>query len=222
MATNTSVSLVTNISIWDLGMSGWSLNLSGWSVSKDGSEIILIGKATPFAMIVSEPIATDIFSQGVTSGQSLHRRRRGKTNFDWRFHTSCDHFKIVTPRGLALPVCRYLSLVNQHHIILMPDTQWGVHPIDGVREIQLTSPVMNIMIEDAETLKYLGSDGLWTKNAVEGKDFMGVSSAFTVAKNEPIHKFNIVGYISKTKQFINMNHGNGKGPVKGHTNSATA
>jgi hypothetical protein len=37
---------------------------------------------------------------------------------------------------------------------------------------------MNITLEDAETLRYPGSDGLRTKNAVEDKRFMGVSSAF--------------------------------------------
>jgi hypothetical protein len=83
----------------------------------------------------------------------------------------------------------------------------------AVGENLLTFPSMNIMIEDAETLKYLDSNGLWTKNAVEGKHFMGISSAFTAAENEPIHKFNIVGYFSETKQFVNMDHGSGKGSV---------
>jgi hypothetical protein len=67
MVSNTSVSLVTSISIWDLAISGWSVNHSGWSVSMDGKEAILIGEATPFVMIVSEPIAMDMFSQGMTS-----------------------------------------------------------------------------------------------------------------------------------------------------------
>ncbi len=70
---------------------------------------------------------------------------------------------------------------------------------------------MNIMIEDAETLKYLDSNGLWTKNALEGKRFAGTNDAMISAKKELIGKFNIVCYIAETKQFINMNHGRGKG-----------
>ena len=73
--------------------------------------------------------------------------------------------------------------------------------------------VMNILIEDAETLEYLTSNGQWTKNAVEGKTFTATALAFEVAKKEPIHKFNIVCYIPQTKQFINMDHGRGKGPT---------
>ena len=72
---------------------------------------------------------------------------------------------------------------------------------------------MNILIEDAETLKYLAKDGLWTKNAIEGKSFGATEAAFDVAKKEPINKFNIVFYITQTEQFINMDHGRGKGSV---------
>ncbi len=71
---------------------------------------------------------------------------------------------------------------------------------------------MNILIEDAETLEYLDSNGLWTKNAAEGKPFGTRQVAFEAAKKEPIQKFNIVCYISQTKQFINLDHGRGKGP----------
>jgi hypothetical protein len=74
-------------------------------------------------------------------------------------------------------------------------------------------PFMNILIEDAETLEYLAKDGLWTKNAAEGKKFEATEAAFDVAKKEPIHKFNIVFYITQTEQFINMDHGRGKGIV---------
>lgn len=71
---------------------------------------------------------------------------------------------------------------------------------------------MNILIEDAETLEYLTSDGQWTKNVADGKTFRATETAFEVAKREPIRKFNIVCYISQTRQFINMDHGRGKGP----------
>jgi hypothetical protein len=70
---------------------------------------------------------------------------------------------------------------------------------------------MNILIEDAETLQYLTSNSQWTKNASEGKDFGATEAAFQVAKKEPIGRFNIVFYIPQTRQFINMDHGRGKG-----------
>jgi hypothetical protein len=70
---------------------------------------------------------------------------------------------------------------------------------------------MTILIEDAEKLEYLTSNSQWTKNAAEGKNFGATGSAFAVAKKELIGKFNIVGYTAETRQFINMNHGKGKG-----------
>jgi hypothetical protein len=70
---------------------------------------------------------------------------------------------------------------------------------------------MNILIEDAETLEYLTSSGRWTKNAAEGKAFGATRAAFEVAKKEAIRKFNIVCYTGATKQFINLDHGRGKG-----------
>ena len=70
---------------------------------------------------------------------------------------------------------------------------------------------MNIMIENADSLEYLTGDNLWTKNAVEGKHFPRTGAAFDVAKKESIGKFNIVGYIAETRQFINLNHGRGRG-----------
>ena len=70
---------------------------------------------------------------------------------------------------------------------------------------------MNILIEDAESLEYLGSNGQWTKNVAEGKSFRATDAALQVAKKEPIGRFNIVSYISQTGQFINLDHGRGKG-----------
>ena len=80
-----------------------------------------------------------------------------------------------------------------------------------VWENVVTSPFMNILIEDAETLEYFTSDNKWTKKASEGKNFGATEKAFDVAKKEPIGKFNIVFYIPQTQQFINMDHGRGKG-----------
>jgi hypothetical protein len=74
---------------------------------------------------------------------------------------------------------------------------------------------MSILIEDAETLEYLASGGRWTKNPAHGRSFGATTAAFEIAKKEPIRKFNIVCYIAQTNQFINMDHGRGKGPEAG-------
>jgi hypothetical protein len=78
-------------------------------------------------------------------------------------------------------------------------------------ENPLTCPFMNILIEDAEKLEYLTSNNLWTKNVGEGKNFGATGAALDFAKQEPMGRFNIVAYFPITKQFINMNHGRGKG-----------
>ena len=70
---------------------------------------------------------------------------------------------------------------------------------------------MNILIENAETLEYLADKGRWTKKPTEGISFPATRAAFAAAKNEPIGKFNIVRYFAETEQFINMDHGSGKG-----------
>ena len=70
---------------------------------------------------------------------------------------------------------------------------------------------MNILIEDAETQEFLTHNGRWTKKPDEGTTFSATQAAFAAAKREPIRKFNIVRYFSTTKQFINMDHGSGKG-----------
>jgi hypothetical protein len=72
---------------------------------------------------------------------------------------------------------------------------------------------MNILIEDAEKLEYLTSNNHWTKNAAEGRRFAATAAAFEFAKTEPVGRFNIVCYIPETEQFINLNHGRGKGAV---------
>ena len=70
---------------------------------------------------------------------------------------------------------------------------------------------VNIMIENADSLEYLTVDNHWTKIAADGKHFPRTGAAFDVAKKEAIGKFNIVGYVSETRQFINLNHGRGRG-----------
>jgi len=70
---------------------------------------------------------------------------------------------------------------------------------------------MNILIEDAETREFLASGGGWTKKPDQGAKFATTRAAFAVAKAETMGKFNIVRYFAETAQFINMDHGSGKG-----------
>ena len=75
----------------------------------------------------------------------------------------------------------------------------------------LASPFMNILIEDADTLEYLGGNGQWTKDISQSRRFAGTQAALLAAKKEPIGKFNIVSYVTETHQLVNLNHGKGKG-----------
>jgi hypothetical protein len=70
---------------------------------------------------------------------------------------------------------------------------------------------MNILIENAENLEYLTGDSRWTKLPADGKRFPRTGAAFEAARKESLGKFNIVGYIPETQQFINLNHGRGRG-----------
>jgi hypothetical protein len=70
---------------------------------------------------------------------------------------------------------------------------------------------MNIIIEDAEALKFFTGDGRWSKNAADGKRYAETAQAYAAAKLEPIGKFNIAGYIAETKQFVTLRNGRGTG-----------
>ncbi len=74
---------------------------------------------------------------------------------------------------------------------------------------------MNILIENTATSEYLTALGSWTKAPVGGKHFAGTVTAFRAAKQLAIGKFNIVGHITETNQFINLDHGSGRGPSMG-------
>ena len=80
-----------------------------------------------------------------------------------------------------------------------------------IRENVLVSRFMNILIEEAETLQYLAPNSQWTRNVSDGRTFGATRTALEVAKHEPIGRFNIVYYIPQTGQFINLDHGRGKG-----------
>lgn len=73
---------------------------------------------------------------------------------------------------------------------------------------------MNILIENADSLEFLTNNGTWTKNVAEGKQFGTTMTAYDAAKKESVGKFNIVAYIPASKQFVNLDHGKGKGAVE--------
>lgn len=70
---------------------------------------------------------------------------------------------------------------------------------------------MTIIIEDPETHKFLATDGTWSDKAVDGQVFASTRVACAAGRRESIGRFNVVGYFSDTSQFINMDHGRGKG-----------
>lgn len=70
---------------------------------------------------------------------------------------------------------------------------------------------MTILIENAESLEYLGADSKWTKTAGDAMAFPSTRVAIAAAKVQSIGKFNIVGYVAETKQLISMDHGRGAG-----------
>jgi hypothetical protein len=73
--------------------------------------------------------------------------------------------------------------------------------------------LMNILIENAESQEFFTTSGIWSKSAAEGKIFRSTMTAFTAAKQEAIGKFNIVCHIPQTNQFVNLDHGKGKGAI---------
>ena len=70
---------------------------------------------------------------------------------------------------------------------------------------------MHIIIENAESMEYFTGDGLWSKDALDARQYGGTGQAFRVAKLEPVGRFNIVGYFPGNRQFVNLDHGRGKG-----------
>ena len=75
----------------------------------------------------------------------------------------------------------------------------------------LSLHLMNILIENDDTLEYLSAKGGWTKNPAVGKTFLTTSVAVRAAKQEAMGKFNIVCHIPLTNQLINLEHGRGAG-----------
>lgn len=70
---------------------------------------------------------------------------------------------------------------------------------------------MNILIENAESLEYSTGNGEWTRKVADAKIFGSTGTALAAAKKELIRTFNIVSYIPQSNQFVNLNHGRGKG-----------
>jgi hypothetical protein len=70
-------------------------------------------------------------------------------------------------------------------------------------------------IENAEEVEYLTEHGQWTKKPSEGACFASTGAAYAVAKKQPIHQFNIVQFFGLNGQFINLDHGSGRGKESG-------
>lgn len=70
---------------------------------------------------------------------------------------------------------------------------------------------MNILIENPETHQYLNLNGGWETDPQAGRGFRTSLAAMQLAKREAIGRFNIVGHIPQTNQFVNLDSGRGKG-----------
>ena len=70
---------------------------------------------------------------------------------------------------------------------------------------------MTFLIDNHATLEYLTDTGQRTKNPRKGRRFPASTNALRIAKAEPIGKLNIVCHIPATNQFVNRDHGRGKG-----------
>lgn len=81
---------------------------------------------------------------------------------------------------------------------------------------------MNILIENSDTMQFLANSGQWTKNPRSGHAFPTREAALQAAKLEAIGAFTIVGHFSETNQFINLDHGHGKGLPKLDSDSPQA
>jgi hypothetical protein len=72
---------------------------------------------------------------------------------------------------------------------------------------------MNILIENPDTNEYLTRAGLWDHDPRTAQIFGTSRLAVRAARQESVGKFNIVLYIPTTNQFVNLDHGRGKGSV---------
>lgn len=74
---------------------------------------------------------------------------------------------------------------------------------------------MHILIENPDTLEYFKATGAWTKLPLDGKYFPNTRAAVRVARHEPMGRFNVVCFMPKTNQFVNLDHGRGTGTAEG-------
>jgi hypothetical protein len=70
---------------------------------------------------------------------------------------------------------------------------------------------MKIIIEDSESFKFFSGEGHWTDAAGDAKPYASALHAYNVARQEPIGKFNIAGYVIQTDQLVNLRAGRGTG-----------
>jgi hypothetical protein len=70
---------------------------------------------------------------------------------------------------------------------------------------------MKIIIEDSESLQYFTGEGRWSPLAAEGREYASALHAYNAARQEPVGKFNITGYVGCTNQLVNLRSGRGTG-----------
>jgi hypothetical protein len=105
---------------------------------------------------------------------------------------------------------RHPALVHRHG----SGHRWhlrGLELFPNQKTIGEYKSMMNILIENGETGEFLDEQGGWTKNPKGSKVFKNKRLAFTAARAESAVKFNIVLHFPQTNQFVNLDHGRGKG-----------
>jgi hypothetical protein len=78
-----------------------------------------------------------------------------------------------------------------------------------LRQHQRDSAFVKIIIEDAETLEFLTSEGRWTKDLARAAAFPNSAAAKTRGSAIPIGRFNVVGSFARWPQLTNLDEGCG-------------
>ena len=68
---------------------------------------------------------------------------------------------------------------------------------------------MTILVENAETLEYLTTDGRWTNKMERAATYRSSTLAKASATSAAIGRFNIIGAVAKSSQIVNLDEGVG-------------
>ena len=68
---------------------------------------------------------------------------------------------------------------------------------------------MTILVENADTLEYLTTDGRWTKKMDQAATYRSSTLAKASANSAAIGRFNIIGANQKSSQIVNLDEGCG-------------